>query len=596
MNFSKKIWHILSPRQRGDVIILLGMMLTSMVLETFGISLVIPTMILITQNDLLEKYPFMEPWLKILGNPSSENLIIIGMAILIGIYVVKTFFLVFLAWNQGKFLFGVQISLSQRLYAGYLRQPYLFHVQRNSACLIRNVVTETELFTFKAILPGMTVMTELLIILGITALLLYIEPFGAILVAAILGVAGIIFHTLTKKLLLRWGEARQLNDTLRLQQLQQGLGGVKEVKLFGREEEFLAQYNVHNTRRVLVSRWENLLQTFPRLYLELLAVCSLAGLILIMIAQHKPVASFLPALGLFAAAAFRLMPAANRMLGAIQNLRYSLPIVNTLYSEISQIEEPVITAKNTASLFSQQLALNNVSYRYPDASADTIEQVSLIINKGTSVGLIGESGAGKSTLIDLILGLLTPSEGQIEKDGVDIQFNIRAWQDQIGYVSQSIYLSDDTIRRNIAFGLAAEQIDDVMIQKVIKSAQLDTFISSLPDGLNTLVGERGVRLSGGQRQRIGIARALYHNPSVLVLDEATSSLDTGTEEEVMREVHELQDERTLIIVAHRMSAVKRCDRLIHFDKGKVVKETKSSHVADQAFVKFVPKMYPHAEI
>jgi ABC-type multidrug transport system fused ATPase/permease subunit len=578
MNFSKKIWHILSSNQRRDIIILLGMMMISMVLETFGIGLVIPAMILITQNGLADKYPFIEPWLNRLGHPSDENLIVIGMSILIGMYVAKTLFLVFLAWSQGKFLFGVQVSLSQRLYAGYLRQPYLFHVQRNSAQLIRNVVTETEFFTYKAILPAMTMMTELLVMLGITALLLYVEPFGAILVAVILGAASIIFHALTKKPLLRWGEARQLHDALRLQHLQQGLGGAKEVKLFGREEEFLAQYNVHNVRRGLMSRWENLLQTFPRLYLELLAVCSLAGLILTMLVQHKPVADFMPALGLFAAAAFRLMPASNRLLGAAQNLRYSLPIVNTLYSEIIHVEEPVTIVKKTTSLFSRQLALNNVSYQYPGASEDTIEQVNLLVNKGTSVGLIGESGAGKSTLIDLILGLLTPSTGQIEVDSVDIQLNVRAWQDQIGYVSQSIYLSDDTIRRNIAFGLAAEQIEETMVQRAIKAAQLDTFIASLPNGLDTLVGERGVRLSGGQRQRIGIARALYHNPSVLVLDEATSSLDIGTEEEVMREVHELQGERTLIIVAHRMSAVKRCDRLIQFDQGKVVKEIKYSTI------------------
>jgi ATP-binding cassette, subfamily B, bacterial PglK len=583
----KKIWYILNLRQRRGSMLLLGLMLISMVLETFGVGLIIPAMVLITQNDLAIKYPFLEPWLNILGNPSHQNLIIIGMSILVGVYMIKTFFLIFLTWVQGKFLFGVQLSLSHRLYAGYLRQEYTFHLQQNSAYLIRNIVTETELFAYKAILAAMTLITESLVILGVTLLLLFIEPAGAILVAVILGTAGTLFHMMTKKRLLNWGEARQLHESLRLQHLQQGLGGSKEVKLLGREEEFLAQYNTHNTKRALVSRWENLLQNLPRLCLELLAVTSLASLMLTMVLQGKSVATFMPTLGLFAAAAFRLIPAANRMLGALQNLKYSQPITTTIYSEVNQLNELNSTPAQTAPIvFSEKLELSNVSYTYLNAASPAVKEVSLTINKGASVGVIGESGAGKSTLIDLILGLLTPTAGCIKVDGIDIQSNLRGWQNEIGYVSQSIYLSDDTLRRNIAFGLPNEQIDDAAVIKALKSAQLDKFIATLPDGLETLVGERGVRLSGGQRQRIGIARALYHNPSVLVLDEATSSLDVGTEEEVMQEVHALQGGRTLIIIAHRMSAVKDCDRLIHFDSGRILEEKAPSSV-DLAFVKIV---------
>ncbi|TAL66423.1 MAG: ABC transporter ATP-binding protein [Legionella sp.] len=593
MSLFKKIWCILTSQQRKAAVTLLGLMLISMVVETFGIGLVIPAMILITQNDIADKYPFLEPWLVMLGNPTHESILIIGLLILVSVYLFKTSFLVFLAWMQGKFLFGIQVNLSHRLYEGYLRQHYVFHLKRNSAQLIRNVGTETELFAYKAILASMTFMTELLVIIGITALLLTLEPLGAILVAIILGVAGTAFHVATKKKLLAWGQARQLHEALRLQQLHQGLGGSKEVKLLGREEEFLTQFSLHNIKKSSVSRWENLLQTLPRLFLELLVVTSLVVLMFAMLAQGKSVAAFMPALALFAAAAFRLMPAANRLLGALQNLRYSLPVTNTLYSEINELQELAKhSVQNIPIVFSRCLELKNISYSYPDATVDAIEHVNLIIPQGTSIGFIGESGAGKSTLIDLILGLLTPVEGQITVDGTNIQSNIRGWQDQIGYVPQSIYLSDDTICKNIAFGVAVNDIDETSISNAVKAAQLDEFIATLPNGLETFVGERGIRLSGGQRQRIGIARALYHNPSVLVLDEATSSLDIGTEREVMQAVYALKGERTLIIIAHRMSTVEHCDRLVHVEHGKIIEE-KVSHSAGLEFHQFFSKMDNH---
>jgi ABC-type multidrug transport system fused ATPase/permease subunit len=296
-------------------------------------------------------------------------------------------------------------------------------------------------------------------------------------------------------------------------------------------------------------------------------------LVIIMLNQGRAMASIVPVMGLFAAAAFRLLPSISRMLISMQALRYGIPAINHIHDDLKlAIPEVVENKEETAGdIFLQgEVELDNISYNYPATTASALVEVSMSIEKGESVGFIGPSGSGKSTLVDLILGLLTPDSGQVKVDGQNIQDNLRLWQDQIGYVPQAIFLTDDTLRRNIAFGLAEDQIDDSAVMRAIKAAQLEEFVAGLPDKLESMVGERGVRLSGGQRQRIGIARALYHDPGILVLDEATSSLDTETELEVMQTVTELHGSKTVIIVAHRLSTVENCDRLYRLDQGRLV--------------------------
>jgi ABC-type multidrug transport system fused ATPase/permease subunit len=314
----------------------------------------------------------------------------------------------------------------------------------------------------------------------------------------------------------------------------------------------------------------------PRLWLELLAVVGLATLVIVMLAQGREMATIVPTLGLFAAAAFRLMPSVNRVLNSAQALRYYLPVVNTLREEL-KLAAPEQTARRqpgpATSGFQTEICLANICYTYPSAAAPALKNLIIRIRKGESVGFVGPSGSGKSTLVDVILGLLTPGAGQVLVDGENIQHDLRAWQDQIGYVPQSIYLTDDTLRRNVAFGLADEAIDDAAVKRAVRAAQLEEFVAGLPKGLETFVGERGIRLSGGQRQRIGIARALYHDPAVLVLDEATSALDMATERGVMQAVNALQGSKTLLIVAHRLSTVGGCDRLYRLEQGRIVEET-----------------------
>ena len=546
-----------------------GLMLIGMALETLGIGLVIPALALMTHGELAAKYPAIVPWLNALGNPSHERLVIIGMLTLVGVYAVKSLFLVFLAWQLASFVFELQGSLSQRLFIGYLRQPYVFHLLRNSAELIRNTMSQVTGYTI-VIQDTLLLLADGLVLLGISVLLITMEPLGALMIASTLGLASWGFNHLTRERLLRWGVAAQLHDGLRIQHLQQGLGAAKDVKLLGRENEFLAQYQLHNAGAAHVGQRRSTLQSLPRLWLELIAVTGLAVLVLVMIGQGKPLEALLPTLGLFAAAAFRVLPSVNRVLGSVQNLRFSLPVIDTLHRELRLLEATKVPQRGRPLPFKNALAIDQLRFRYPNADAEALRGVSLTIARGASVGFVGGSGAGKSTLVDIILGLLTPSSGSVRVDGIDIQTNLRGWADQLGYVPQFIFLTDDTLRRNVAFGLSNEQIDEGAVRRAIRAAQLEQFVKELPQGLDSMVGERGVRLSGGQRQRIGIARALYHDPPVLVLDEATSSLDTTTESGVMEAVKALQGDRTILIVAHRFSTVEHCDRLFRLEQGQII--------------------------
>lgn len=569
---ARKGWQVLNHQQRRSAVLLFGLSLIGMVLETLGVGLVIPALALMTQRDIAVRYPNLSPVLAWLGHPSQGRLVAMGMLVLVAVYAVKALFLALLAWRQMRFVYGVQAELSERLFTSYLRQPYAFHLQRNSAQLIRNAVTETNVFSQTVLVAGLQCLAESLVMVGIVLLMLIVEPLGTLAVIGALGAAVWAFHRVTVRQIARWGVDRQEHEGRRIQYLQQGLGGAKDVKLLGREEEFLNEFGVHNTGYARAGRRFGFVTQLPRLWLELLAVIGLAALVLVMIWHGRSVESLLPALGLFAVGAFRLMPSANRVLSATQNVRYGLPVIDVLYRELRELPPTHPPERGRPLIFSDALVLDRVTYRYPVADRPSLEEVSLRIPHGSSVGFIGPTGAGKSTLVDILLGLLAPDRGQVIVDGVDIATNPRGWQDQIGYVPQSIYLTDDTLRRNVAFGVPNDQIDEAAVWRAIRAARLESMVSDLSGGLGTVVGERGIRLSGGERQRIGIARALYHDPAVLVLDEATSSLDTETEREVMDTVRELRGSRTLVIVAHRLSTVEQCDRLFRLERGRVVEE------------------------
>tara|TARA_B110000027_G_C16117213_1_gene300770 strand:- start:2583 stop:3827 length:1245 start_codon:yes stop_codon:yes gene_type:complete len=410
-----------------------------------------------------------------------------------------------------------------------------------------------------------------------------IEPYGALGIGLTITLLGGIFYKASKIKLSEWGSVRQPLAGATIKAVMQGLGGIKDVKILGREQYFYDQFCGNNLILASILTKITTLQMVPRIFLELFAVLGLVLLIVIMQIQEKSLELLIPTLGVFVAAAFRLIPSVNKIIAAVQNIIYSKPVVNVLLNEFSLINQ----AKNSQVSgaidikFQSEIQLLNLDFSFDKLGNKILRNISLEIKKGSSVGIVGKSGSGKSTLIDIILGLLEPSKGQIIVDNFNIKNNIVSWQKHLGYVNQSIYLIDDDIRNNIAFGIENEQIDNKSLLDAINYAQLEEFISSLPDGVYTKVGERGVRLSGGQRQRIGIARALYRNPEILVLDEATSSLDNATEAAIMESLNIFKGTKTLIIVAHRLSTVENCDRIYSLKEGAIEFEGTPREILDK---------------
>lgn len=575
MNTARAIWSILLPRQRRAAVILFCLVLAGTALETFSVGLVVPALAFMTRGTG-ESSPLLARWLSWLGNPSSNQLILLVLLLLLGVYTIKSAFLLFVAYWQARFITATQASTSRRLFATYLAQPWTFHLQRHSAELLRTI-NETQEFSHICGLFLMTV-SEVLVLCGMVGLLLWFEPAGAIVVAGMLVAAAWLFNAIVRPRSRRWAQSQRHHAKMIIQHVQQGLGGAKDVKIRGCEEEFLAQFRHHADGQARISAMQSLVQQVPRLWFELLAVAALLLLTAVMVWQGTPSDRLIPMLGLFATVAFRMLPSVNHVTGAINRLRYADTMLFHLHAELKLADSLPPSGPTTPFRFGDAVALQDVSFRYPGSDETVLDGITIRIPHGASVGFVGGSGAGKSTLVDVILGLLPPVKGRVLVDGTDIQSNLRGWQDTIGYVSQSIYLCDDSIRRNVAFGVPEKDIDEAAVQRALKAAQLDSFVNSLPKRANTLVGERGARLSGGQRQRIGIARALYHDPQVLVLDEATSALDTATEKDVMAAVNALHGTKTLIIVAHRLTTVSDCDTLYRLDKGRIVQSGSAAEV------------------
>jgi ABC-type multidrug transport system fused ATPase/permease subunit len=536
-----------------------------MVIETLSLGLILPLIGLLTNSDYQGKYPKVFDFF---GNPSDKTLLVAGSLVLVAIYAVKNTFLYFSASIQRKFINNSSARISQMVFKSYLAQPYEFHLTRNSATLIRNAENANSVIT-GGLDPFLVLLTDGLVAVGLFVLLMLVEPVGTLCVLVVFGGAAIGFQALTRKRITEWGRLRKTHMKMVLKHLQQGLGGVKEIKVLGRENEFFIEHEHHLVKSMAINRKYALIQLLPRLWLEVLAIIGLAILVAVMASTREDVSSFLPTLGLFAATAFRILPSIGRIMASFQTIAYSSPLIRTVDEDL-RISVVADATQNKELVFKREIKFENVSFSYASAHRPSLQNVSLSILLGEAVGIVGPSGAGKSTLVDIFLGLLSPSEGVVSVDGEDIATGRRSWQDQVGYVPQSIYLVDDSLIRNIALGIPHELIDHNAVLRALRAAQLEEFVSTLPLGLETVVGERGVRLSGGQRQRIGIARALYSNPQILVLDEATSSLDTDTERGVMDAVRALQGDKTVVIVAHRLSTVSYCSKIFNIEDAQLI--------------------------
>jgi ABC-type multidrug transport system fused ATPase/permease subunit len=573
----KVVWKILGRRERKLLFGILILMITGSILETFSLGLVVPVVGLLTRPNYLQNFPRLDNFL---GNPTDIHLVVGSMIFLVVIYVAKTLFLIWSLYVQRVYSTKVTSRVGRELFEIYLRQPYAFHLNRNSSELIRNSLNSSAVMA-GTIDPMLVILSDALVTMGIFGLLLALELKGTLVTVVIFGLTAFLFRRFTNDRIRRWGLAQNFHKGMILQHLQQGFGGAKDVKILGREDYFVDQYAGHLEENAVVLQKFAVAQSLPRFGLEILTIIGLSILVSTMVFSGTEVKSILPVLGLFGAAAFRLLPAVSRVISNVQIITVNRPVVEELYGDLS-LKPAGTTTATLEHRFAHDLVISDLSFKYEAAPTNALSNVSLRVKRGEAVGLVGPSGSGKSTLVDVLLGLLFPASGAVLVDGVNVQDQIRWWQDQIGYVPQSIFLTDDTLRRNVAFGLPKGAIDDAAVDAAIRAAQLEEFVKTLPLGLETVVGERGVRLSGGQRQRIGIARALYHNPDVLVLDEATSSLDTETEHGVMQAVQALQGEKTVIIVAHRLSTVEYCDRLYRLESSQIVDEGTFAEVMNRS--------------
>ncbi|CAM8394652.1 MdlB ABC-type multidrug transport system, ATPase and permease components [Candidatus Methylopumilus universalis] len=564
----KNIWLLLSREERVAGYILIVFMLIGMLLETFSIGLIIPVMSFLLKLGN-ENYKGTIPL-----NLNQKDIIFFGAIFFISVYLVKTLFLGFLSWRQSKFIFESQASLSERLLSKYIHSPYVFHLERNSSTLIRNVVSEVSQYGINAISPSLILISESLVFAGLVFLLVYIEPLGALFVLALLGIASAIFYKTIRNQSLNWGNLRQYHEGLRIKHLQQGIASAKDVKLLGRENEFLDLFRQHNLQASKMAQFQHTLQLLPRLWLEFLGVAGILTLITIMFTKGNSAETIVPTLALFAASAFRIIPSINKLLGALQSLRYSMSVVNLLKQEFSLNEDTPsnLNCDSDNFIFKNKITFKAVSYKYPNSENYALLDINLNFVKGSMIGLIGMSGSGKTTIVDLLAGLLEPTSGKVLIDDLEIETIKSIWQRKLGYVSQVIYLSDDSIRRNVAFGVPEDEIDDDAVNRALKLSNLNDFISTQPLGVDSLIGERGVRLSGGQRQRIGIARALYHDPELIILDEATSALDLETEFDLMQTINCLKSKKTIIVIAHKLSTISNCDFVYKIEKGKIVQQ------------------------
>ena len=562
----KLLWDVLQSSERRSLVGVFVLILIGTLLETLSVGMMIPVLSVIASDERSISLVFftVEP------SMNKSQLIQLAVGLILAIYVFKNVFLAASTWIQRGFLTRVTSRIAARMLEVYIRQPYAFHLRKNSSTLIRNT-QDASILVAGGVEPMLTILTEGLIAFALFTVLVVVEPVGTICVIGVLLFATFIFQKFFDQKLQRWGALRQIQKGSIIQTIQQGLGAVKDVQVLGREEWFVNEHRERQTLDANLLRRINTVQAVPRLWLEVMAMTGLAGLVAIMLASGKDIDKIIPTVGLFAVTAFKVLPSINKLVSSKQALKVSRSTIETIHHDLELPIAESSSIQNTNFQF-KDVVVDHLDFKYEQSESLVLSNINLKILSGEAVGFVGQSGSGKSTLIDIMLGLLKPQSGSISINGQLIEDVKQSWQKSIGYIPQTIFLMDDSLCRNIAIGIADAEIDEFAITEALKSAQLEDFVASLPDGLDTVVGERGVRLSGGQRQRIGIARALYHRPSVLVLDEATSSLDTETEHGVMQAVQALQGDKTVIIVAHRLSTVEYCDRLYRLDAGRIVDE------------------------
>ena len=571
--YIKIFFNTLDKNHKKQLSIMSIIIFLSVFFDTMGIGMIIPIINILIDNNLIDKFPFLSPVFNLLGNPDEKVLLLYFVIFLALIFLIKNFFLGLLTWKKSYFTYSIQNFYSKKLMNIYLKKPYSFHVNNNSSKLINTIVNETSLASGQFIISIIDLVIDAMIIAALFFLLLSVEPIITISMILIFIFFGSLYFFLVKQKLLKYGYIRQKTYADQLKLYKEIFSNIKFFLIHKKTKKVIDEISVNlnkiknfNVKYIFVS-------AFPKLLFEYIIIIIFCLLIMSFVySEFLLIENLIPSLALFSAAAFRMLPSSNKILLSLQKIKYSKSAIELIYEEIKNDYNEKLAEKTDLSFNFKKLSLKNLSFKYESANKFLFKDISLDISKGKIYGITGLTGSGKTTLADIIMCLNNKVDGKILlNDSLNLNEYKNSWQKLIGYVPQNIYLLDDTIKNNIAFGEFSNDIDEATLLKSIKLAKLEKLINNLEKGYDTNIGENGSKLSGGQIQRVGIARALYANPQVLILDEITSSLDVNTEEEIIDVIKNLKGEKTIILITHRLNMLKICDDVFELNNGLLIK-------------------------
>lgn len=579
MDIFKKLRYILDRKQKKHIAVLAVMIFIGGLLETLSVSAMLPVVMVIIDEEAAARNKYFKMIMDALHLQNTQGLVITMLVMLIIMYVIKNLYLLLLVSEQTRFISVNRNKLISKVLREFLNRPYEFYLDADIPTVFR--LTDSDIpNVFNMVMAIISLMSESVVFVLLSIVMIVLDWKMTLFVVIVFGAITLLMLKVLKPRLSMLGSKNQQIQSRIAKWRIQAIYGIKDVKVLHREAFFADNYENTGKIGATYSRKYSVMNSMPRLLIETLFIASILGYIIVDILAGNDVKEMIPLLSAFGVAAIRMMPSVNRINTYLTEIAYQKPCLDYVYENMNinemsrktnQTLLPVDSSKTME--LRDKIELKDIVYAYPNTDKLIFDHAGMTVPYGKSVGIMGPSGAGKSTIVDILLGLLKVHEGTITCDSVNVFDNYPAWLAQIGYIPQSIYLVDESIRNNIAFGIADDEISDDRIWEVLEEAQLKDFIKTLPEGLDTAIGDRGVRLSGGQRQRLGIARALYHNPEILVFDEATSALDNETEQAVMEAINSFHGKKTMIIIAHRLNTIEKCDIIYKVDEGQIVETT-----------------------
>ena len=577
MSKIKKLIYFLTPRERKRAILLVIMMLVMATLDMIGVASILPFITVLTTPQIIQDnlvLNFMYNKSALIGVRNIEEFIIMLGALVFIVLIISLTFKALTNYALIRFAQMREFSIGRRLMQGYLSKPYSWLLGRNTGDLSKILFSEINLVMIQALTPVLTLFANSAVVIAIGFLLIIINPVVAFFISFTLGSSYWLIYKLIRNYLKAIGQKRLEVNQSRFLTINEAFGAGKEIKLANLENVYLDRFSKATKAFSKHQASISVLSKLPRYIIEAIGFGGIILVILYYLIKTNAFESALPVITLYAFAGYKILPALQAIYNSISQLKFVGPAVDSLYDELRENKIETRPKIEKELSFEKTISLKNIEYKYPNSNLSSVKNISFDIKAKNSIALVGATGSGKTTIVDIILGLLEPQKGTLEIDGkVIVDENRRAWQKKIGYVPQHIYLTDDTVTANIALGIDSKDVDKKSIERAARVANLHDFITNkLSKGYNTIIGERGIRMSGGERQRLGIARALYHNPEVLVLDEATSAMDNLTEKLIMQSINTLRKDTTIILIAHRLSTIKNCDKIFLLDQGELIKK------------------------